>query len=1506
MPIESFDLLGPAKIGHRPVVGSVNLSWRPASGTALQCITYQSRINCRQMQQDEARWMQFVESNSTLLTQARWHDHHDIQHTQELLIRNYQHNFAAKQVHHPCWKQTHGLMTQKWDLLHRLRTIRTISLRNCLAAWRLVVAHQKCHVLQKHRSRQARTERFDHMLAEARVAANRHDMFGLFAIVRKLSPKEAHLKIHLRGPKGELLSPTEAFAHLQHFVRTSWDGPPLQSPDGTAPGVPFSEQELVRAFAKLNAMKSTAPGTCPNACLKACPAEAASQLYPLLEVWWSQTPPYIPQSWKDGSLFLLPKPGKKPDTAAHLRPLALQDPLGTTILGVLTGIARTSVLPSLCAQPQFAYLPQRGTFEAISRAVNHCRTVRDTLYRFRRVQAALAHHHQAPDVFGGLTISIDLKRAFDSLPRTKLLHDLRNLGVDEACTCLLQEWHVGTRYRVEHKGHSNHVDVHLGVRQGRRAAPFLWTCSMSRLMSKLAQLTSVEWVLQVLTLYADDFLLQCEVNCEQDLWDHLHFVGVVFDLLDQAGLVMNLTKTAMLHLSGKKFRKLHSRVLMEHDRQWFLLIPRASGKATKIQLVADIKYLGVKLSYSNFERLTLQYRLAAGRQANRRLHRWLYGKKGLDKSQRRKLWECVVRTTLLYGIWATGVSTAGLKQLLTTMVTMQRMVYMNHSHRTRETHEQFFQDRLLEQPHLFLHRCCLRLLDKHTHKIELLPQNDILQQLQLHGTATLLAGLDTLIAGGPTVLRAPTAFQCSICGGGFSNIRALLAHEGSEHGLKHGRVQVFCIARDAAEGVPICRHCSHPFPTWRALSNHIEFASCPLFDPHQVMTSQLTDVRACLVPQILEVDPGDLLLESSHEDYLRCHCIVCGKQQLRFQDMSHHLALEHGALATASTGLYQHWSGSMRSPCCFCQTSYSDKRNCKVLLQLMILRAQCQLAAGPSGQSDEASMAQTSQMANARGTGQSSDSPQQLHRLIDAPLPHVCIICADFFPTVEQLHEHMRIHDGYHSVRDATMGHPTCAHCKTRFRETWELQRHISHHSCPVFDVTLPSAGAQCHDPDIQEAVRAGQLIDLLLNPQHPEVRLRFTLSCCMCGLGQSRVADLTRHLQTQHGPFYRAADEYVALIEEQHLDCVCNPRRPAQPRAHRCIAWRQLAMIEFFINPDRRQFFPSWSITDDSMVKMATVNPRLHAQAPKLIQDLRDNLPFLLLNDTITCEGLGHHCALCNRSFPDPHDLVRHIEQHHATECQQCQALLQCLGKHLLAHIRDPLPCHACNEDSNTYNVVDNTIWYALRHKCGVLLNLALIYLRTRPDFESHGRAQTGGVRRGQDVSAAGNILRYARRRTDSQPSVSIGQEDQSQPSGSIHPPLLDDSGSRRPGVVGSGSTTMSDVGSPDLAPRGCPQRTSMPGPMHPVHHARDTGSDTPPHSGSPGLARANDTRESSQGSPDADLARRADEEIQRFLHQALGPGLSPTEHSHQDHPGGQHDPLSAMVPSAEISRNA
>ena len=69
----------------------------------------------------------------------------------------------------------------------------------------------------------------------------------------------------------------------------------------------------------------------------------------------------------------------------------------------------------------------------------------------------------------------------------------------------------------------------------------------------------------------------------------------------------------------------------------------------------------------------------------------------------------------------------------------------------------------------------------------------------------------------------------------------------------------------------------------------------------------LTDIRSQLVPLISTCDPGESLLDRAQADYLRWHCILCGKHMMRFQDMTRHLTLDHNALATESTGLYQHW-----------------------------------------------------------------------------------------------------------------------------------------------------------------------------------------------------------------------------------------------------------------------------------------------------------------------------------------------------------------------------------------------------------------------------------------------------------------------------------------------------------------------------------------------------------------------------------------------------------------------
>lgn len=50
---------------------------------------------------------------------------------------------------------------------------------------------------------------------------------------------------------GRILSPLEEFANIKQFVSVSWKGSPLPLMIAPAPGVPFSESELVTALRSL-------------------------------------------------------------------------------------------------------------------------------------------------------------------------------------------------------------------------------------------------------------------------------------------------------------------------------------------------------------------------------------------------------------------------------------------------------------------------------------------------------------------------------------------------------------------------------------------------------------------------------------------------------------------------------------------------------------------------------------------------------------------------------------------------------------------------------------------------------------------------------------------------------------------------------------------------------------------------------------------------------------------------------------------------------------------------------------------------------------------------------------------------------------------------------------------------------------------------------------------------------------------------------------------------------
>ena len=1335
IPLTDFPLLGTHGMGHRPLLCSIAQAWAPASSPAVNRVTFEHRTQCRLAKYTNPTvWDSFVDTSRQVIEQYWPHDG----------------NFAPLHTHLICrfrsmFTTSRGMSTaaldvgatrRKWQLFKELRMLSRsdCTIHRIFRGWKLLAQHAMHQRRQIAHAHEARQIRFDAFIEEARTAANHHNMFALHQVVRKLTPKQRSVQVRFRDPNGRILSPLEEFASIKQFVHESWKGPTLSLWTTTAPGVPFSESELGDALRSLKFMKSTAPGTSPIACISSNATTVANRLFECLGTWWSTSPPFVPQCWKDGHLFLLPKPNKPPKCVENLRPLALQDPIGTAVIGLLTKVARQPVLYRLCSHPQFAYLPHRSTHDSIDRAVQHCSRVRDRIAAFRRSET----DHSAT-VIGGLTISIDLQKAFDTLPRERLFQGLLDLGVPPACVQLLRTWHTHTQYHISHKTYHAAVPTMQGVRQGCKAAPFLWVCGMHQLIEELQRRTSLTWVHDVLTLFADDFLLQCFFTSEDELHEHLQNCGILFDLLEAFGLTINVNKTTVAYsIAGKHAKRIQTKLFKFRADGWFLQLPRAHGLVTSLRTVSDIPYLGIRLSYQCFEQRTMDHRLAIARRANKRLYMWLYSKKkGLTTGQKLQLWQSIVRSTMCYGIWAVGSTQTGLKKMLQVQTTMIRMIYHSHSFDTHTTHEQFLSQHTLDPPAVYMHQSCVHLLRGLQHRKMCLPEDDFIQQCDCHGTRNLLQHLNVFLQGEPSdLVWTEPGFQCQLCPLQFASAASLSKHVYKHHQVLDVQVHVFRYDRDSLDGRPTCRHCLHQFPAWTALQRHIQYNKCASFDHTQAMNDDLQALRTGLWPSLQAGDLNAVLAHPEWTGYLLCHCGKCGKRHGRIQDALHHIQLDHQELALHAMGHYQHWKDALQSPCMYCQVQFVNGQQCKVLLQLALLHAEIHVAA------TQASLLPDEE---ARRLSSSDDANQiwaHPSNCRDPDLPlHVCAMCADSFMQLEELHAHLRHeHRQYHCIRDSVLGQPTCNHCKSQFCETWELQRHINRRSCRCHDPLADQVGTLRQDEQYRDALRTGQALTIL--PEMDDnIKLRMTLCCCMCGHSHTRAADLTRHLQSQHGIHYRAADTMVALIEEFAPTCICNPSRARQPKGHKCMAWRQIGMLIHHLNPRKWALILPWQISESMIARLVQLNPLLYSEAPWLPPQMHNGGLHLVWTTPSSCTGLSHHCSLC-KYHDSPDMLWQHMTTVHRLQYAMLPNLLKHIGVNARTHLDWTTPCPMCTL-TEPYNLHDETVWDCLQHKCPVVLNLGLALLQTRPDV-AHGGGHSH--RRGQDAPDGGRLPKHAR----------------------------------------------------------------------------------------------------------------------------------------------------------------
>ena len=136
---------------------------------------------------------------------------------------------------------------------------------------------------------------------------------------------------------------------------------------------------------------------------------------------------------------------------------------------------RPLVLAAAESMEQFAYLPARQTADALDRAFAHCDDVRAA----RKASGTTIWTRKAgarPDTCrGGLTLSLDLERAFDSVPWATLEECLVEFGVPADLISLILFLHENARYTFTLGGETVNVEPQQGIRQGCGMSPTIWT-----------------------------------------------------------------------------------------------------------------------------------------------------------------------------------------------------------------------------------------------------------------------------------------------------------------------------------------------------------------------------------------------------------------------------------------------------------------------------------------------------------------------------------------------------------------------------------------------------------------------------------------------------------------------------------------------------------------------------------------------------------------------------------------------------------------------------------------------------------------------------------------------------------------------------------------------------------------------------------------------------------------------------------------------------------------------
>ncbi|CAE7675397.1 unnamed protein product [Symbiodinium sp. CCMP2592] len=629
------------------------------------------------------------------------------------------------------------------------------------------------------------------------------------------------------------------------------------------------------------------------------------------------------------------------------------------------------------SRPQFAFLQNRQTADALDRVQAHCAMVRQQVASARPDPFARGRR-QAYKLRGGMMLSLDISKAFDCLPREYLHKALLRIGTPPDLIQLVLFLHHHMLLVFERDSYVREIRTGTGIRQGCGLAPLLW-CAYTLLVFDTLEAYIPR---QQLTLYADDMHIYWTISSALQYHNARRQIGRIIADLQSLGMHISFDKTAVLvHLGGSACATATRGCYRRLRTGKHIIVPTPTGSLL-LPVKREHLYLGMKIGYHNSERSSVSYRIEQSWHSFNRIRRVLTSG-SLPLPVRLRLWKACVRTVLFYGLSTLLLDEVCVHKLRSHCFRQLRILARSPAHVTHESNDQLLSrlqctDVIDSLQQLTNKRVALARQHLNHVQTDLVHQRWAQLLEQKHESHTKADHPRSSLTAVTQVPRKPAT--CKHCGATYSSLHALRTHIGKSHPQESQAKTKSSypdkshrtpdLMKHAVDGQPQCVHCGKRFASWRSFAGHFVQTACPVY--HDPEASATADVRqpsgfaeGVFAPEAAEGDvctpqpsanqPTPLFEQTAvktaaeqgqrseiaaliRNDINKGYCPICRYKCTTSSYISRHACFQHPDIKSAESVVRQ-WAQHVEGPgqaCRWClqpyqQTAKAHRKACAVL-----------------------------------------------------------------------------------------------------------------------------------------------------------------------------------------------------------------------------------------------------------------------------------------------------------------------------------------------------------------------------------------------------------------------------------------------------------------------------------------------------------------------------------------------------------------------------------------------